>query len=176
MYRDGNGFRKLVVVLTSCGKALALHNGDGRAVWAARPPRASAGDGRGGGGPPTHLLRWRRLHDLTHAPQLALLRAAAGGGGGYASVVDGATGRELERIELPHAVGKARAASAPLRRLGRRRRCRPGMGALAPTRRVGRGRRRPGPPWPPPPIFPRAPAARAPARPRAARQTRRPAP
>lgn len=31
--RDPNGFRKLIVVLTQAGKALALHSGDGRTLW-----------------------------------------------------------------------------------------------------------------------------------------------
>ena len=94
MHRDANGMRKLIVAATAPGKVLALHNGDGRVVWAARYDAAA---------PPTHLLRWRAFHDLTHAPQLLLARAAAGAsadGGAFASVVDGGTGRELERIDL----------------------------------------------------------------------------
>jgi hypothetical protein len=103
MYRDPNGFRKLIVVLTAAGKALALHNGDGRVVWAARYDPAA---------PPTHLLRWRRFHDLTHAPQLALVRAGAAAGAdaevgrSYVSVLDGGSGRELERIDAGGAVEK----------------------------------------------------------------------
>jgi hypothetical protein len=96
MHRDPNGFRKLIVALSpSAGKAFALHNGDGRVIWStAFDPSA----------PPTHLLRWRRFHDLTHAPLLALARA--GGAGAFVSVVDGGTGREKERIELPYAVDR----------------------------------------------------------------------
>lgn len=126
MYRDANGFRKLIVVLTSAGKALALHNGDGRVVWAARYDPAA---------PPTHLLRWRAFHDLAHAPQLALLRAGAAAAAkesnsdepplagdeateearaarkSYASVLDGGTGRELDRIEVAADVDKVRFVS-----------------------------------------------------------------
>jgi len=99
MYRDPTGFRKLIVVLSpSAGKALALHNGDGRVVWSTRYSRAA---------PPSHLLRWRRFHDLTHAPQLVVARV---GGAGYASVLDGGSGRERERIEFGYAVDKVRCA------------------------------------------------------------------
>eukprot|EP00271_Cylindrocystis_brebissonii_P014454 TRINITY_DN357_c0_g2_i14.p1 TRINITY_DN357_c0_g2~~TRINITY_DN357_c0_g2_i14.p1 ORF type:complete len:1028 (+),score=203.40 TRINITY_DN357_c0_g2_i14:1032-4115(+) len=31
--RDHNGFRKILVLLTACGKLLGLHNGDGRILW-----------------------------------------------------------------------------------------------------------------------------------------------
>ena len=116
MYRDPNGFRKLIVALTSAGKALALHNGDGRVVWAARYDPAA---------PPTHLLRWRRFHDLAHSPQLALARAGAAAAGAdaatdearaarrsYASVLDGGTGLELDRIEVGGDVDKVRSQIA----------------------------------------------------------------
>ncbi|KAI8475054.1 MAG: hypothetical protein J3K34DRAFT_456487 [Monoraphidium minutum] len=109
MTRDANGFRKLIVALTSAGKALALHNGDGRVVWASRFGPAAR---------PTHLLRWRRFHDLAHAPRVALARAGAGPSApedpsvdewsraarSYVSVLDGLTGRQLERSDLDYPV------------------------------------------------------------------------
>lgn len=100
MQRDPNGFRKLIVVITVAGKALALHNGDGRVVWAARYPPTRT---------PTHLLLWKRFHDLTHATQLLLVAAGEGAGAGYLSVVDGGTGKELERRELQAPVERVRA-------------------------------------------------------------------
>lgn len=40
--RDANGFRKLIVVLTATGKAMALHTGDGRVVWSRHLPQGVA--------------------------------------------------------------------------------------------------------------------------------------
>ncbi|GBF96686.1 ER membrane complex subunit 1 [Raphidocelis subcapitata] len=124
MHRDPNGLRKLVVVATAAGKTLALHNGDGRVIWAARLGGAGAGAGGGAGAgagraaapQPPRLLRWRRFHDLAHAPQIAWVAAGGGGGSGGACVLvlDGATGRELERIELPHPVAKIVPLPQPL--------------------------------------------------------------
>jgi hypothetical protein len=32
-YRDTNGFRKIIIGISSSGKVVALHNGDGRVLW-----------------------------------------------------------------------------------------------------------------------------------------------
>jgi hypothetical protein len=69
-YRDPNGHRQLILVLTSGGRLAALHNGDGRVLWARQYAPGAA---------PQLLLRWRTFHDLTHAPQA---RHTGGGGAG----------------------------------------------------------------------------------------------
>lgn len=40
--RDSRGFRKLILATTTCGKVVALHNGDGHVVWARPFPPATA--------------------------------------------------------------------------------------------------------------------------------------
>ena len=65
--RDGNGFRRIILALSSSGKLSALHNGDGRVLWS----RAYHVDVDGG--TPQFMLRWRTFHDLTHAPQVCRL-------------------------------------------------------------------------------------------------------
>ena len=52
-----DGFRKQLVVLTSGGKVLALHNGDGRLLWSLDFGPAAA---------PRKLALWRLPHDMQH--------------------------------------------------------------------------------------------------------------
>ena len=61
--RDGNGFRKLLVVLTGAGKLAALHSGNGHVVW----ERDYGSDSRS---PASLLLPWRTSHDVEHEPQV----------------------------------------------------------------------------------------------------------
>eukprot|EP00798_Chlamydomonas_sp_ICE-L_P006703 gene6703-3373_t len=98
--RDNNGYRKLILALTSCGKLLALHNGDGRVVW------SCSYDADVDGGVPQFLLNWKTFHDLTHAPQVALLYAGPGGRGSYVSIVNAHTGAEVERVLLGYSADK----------------------------------------------------------------------
>lgn len=56
-----DGFRKQVVALTSSGKVVALHNGDGRLLW-------SLDFGRAAG--LRKLVLWRVPHDVQHDIQV----------------------------------------------------------------------------------------------------------
>jgi len=101
-YRDTNGFRKLIVVLTAPGKVFGLHSGDGRILWAsntaAAPPDSGTGDSR------QYLKLWRRFHDLTHAPQVAVL--STGAQQSAVHVLNAHTGQQLKSTELPYGVEK----------------------------------------------------------------------
>eukprot|EP00879_Flechtneria_rotunda_P012472 GHRR01013024.1.p1 GENE.GHRR01013024.1~~GHRR01013024.1.p1 ORF type:complete len:683 (+),score=278.61 GHRR01013024.1:59-2050(+) len=109
-YRDTNGFRKLIVLLTAPGKVLALHSGDGRIAWtssaaipaaaAIQTPKSSSGSNSSR----QYLLMWRRFHDLTHAPQLAVLTAEADAS--VLHVLNGHTGEQLQQFEMPYSVEK----------------------------------------------------------------------
>ena len=65
-----DGFRKQLVVLTSRGKVVALHNGDGRVLWAADFGRAAG---------LRKLALWRLPHDVQHDIEV---RGQAGAGWG----------------------------------------------------------------------------------------------
>lgn len=101
-YRDTNGFRKLIVVLTAPGKVFGLHSGDGRILWASNTaaalPDSRTGDSR------QYLKLWRRFHDLTHAPQVALL--STGVQQSSVHVLNAHTGQQLKSTELPYGVEK----------------------------------------------------------------------
>ncbi|WIA18351.1 hypothetical protein OEZ85_009816 [Tetradesmus obliquus] len=102
-FRDTSGFRKLIVLLTSSGKAFGLHSGDGRILWTSTAPAAAAA---GSSGAKQHLRVWRRFHDLTHAPQLAVISAGGEGGSSSLLVLNGHTGEVLQEQQLPYAVNK----------------------------------------------------------------------
>lgn len=114
-FRDTNGFRKLIVVLTAPGKLFGLHSGDGRILWASTDAAAdltsSSSDGSSDGSSSSkqYLRLWRRFHDLTHAPQVVVLTAAAAegaAGGSAALVVNAHTGQQLQHEQLPYAIEK----------------------------------------------------------------------
>lgn len=108
-FRDTSGFRKLIVLLTSSGKAFGLHSGDGRILWTSTAPAAAAA---GSSGAKQHLRVWRRFHDLTHAPQLAVISAGGEGGSSSLLVLNGHTGEVLQEQQLPYAVNKVGAVGA----------------------------------------------------------------
>eukprot|EP00201_Polytomella_parva_P009509 CAMPEP_0175051584 /NCGR_PEP_ID=MMETSP0052_2-20121109/7888_1 /TAXON_ID=51329 ORGANISM="Polytomella parva, Strain SAG 63-3" /NCGR_SAMPLE_ID=MMETSP0052_2 /ASSEMBLY_ACC=CAM_ASM_000194 /LENGTH=1079 /DNA_ID=CAMNT_0016315899 /DNA_START=94 /DNA_END=3333 /DNA_ORIENTATION=+ len=92
--RDVNGFRKLVVALVSDesnnkvgARLVAFHNGDGRTLW----KTLFADDEK-----PDRVLPYRVFHDISHAPQVLLLRTAEPRP--YAAVVNAHTGEILERV------------------------------------------------------------------------------
>jgi hypothetical protein len=102
-FRDTSGFRKLIVLLTDSGKVFGLHSGDGRILWTSSAPAAAAGSS----GTKQYLRVWKRFHDLTHAPQLAVV--SAGGEGTSSSsllVLNGHTGEVLQEQQLPYAIDK----------------------------------------------------------------------
>ncbi|GFR39708.1 hypothetical protein Agub_g187 [Astrephomene gubernaculifera] len=101
--RDVNGFRKLLLALTSTGKLSALHNGDGRVLWS----RFFSPDST-----PTRLLPWRSYHDIQHPPQVLLLRETQPGA--YAAVLNAHTGEELWRTPLSYGVAKVVPLHTPL--------------------------------------------------------------
>lgn len=103
-FRDSNGLRRLLVLLTARGKLFAMHSGDGRLLWTSSAPAALAGSA-----PQRQLLPWRRFHDLTHAPQLLLL--SPGQSDTAALVIDGHTGALIEEVTLPYQVDKVRTAA-----------------------------------------------------------------
>ncbi|KAG2424507.1 hypothetical protein HXX76_014388 [Chlamydomonas incerta] len=101
--RDVNGFRKLLLALTGTGALTALHNGDGRVLWSRTfPPDAV----------PMRLLQWRSYHDITHAPEVLLLREAHPGA--YVAAINAHTGEELWKQPLPHGVSRVVPVPAPL--------------------------------------------------------------
>jgi len=81
------------------GKLFGLHAGDGRLLWT-----SSAALGPPEAGSRKYLLEWRRFHDLTHAPELAVL--VAGPGASVLHVVNAHTGEQLQEQELPYGVDK----------------------------------------------------------------------
>ncbi|KAG2448475.1 hypothetical protein HYH02_006367 [Chlamydomonas schloesseri] len=101
--RDVNGFRKLLLALTGTGSLVALHNGDGRVMWS----RTFAADTM-----PTRLLQWRSYHDITHAPEVLLLREAHPGA--YVAAINAHTGEELWQQPLTHGVSRVVSVPAPL--------------------------------------------------------------
>lgn len=70
--RDGNGFRKLLLALTSSGKLAALHSGDGHVVW-----ERDYGSALSPAPTPLLLLPWRSSHDVEHEPQVISCRSGA---------------------------------------------------------------------------------------------------
>jgi outer membrane protein assembly factor BamB len=98
-YRDANGFRKLIVVLTAPGKLYGLHSGDGRILWASSASTAAASSSS-----KQHLKLWRRFHDLTHAPQVVVL--TAGQQQSELQVFNAHTGQQLQQAELQYGVDK----------------------------------------------------------------------
>jgi len=98
--RDSRGFRRAILVATASGRVAALHNGDGRTLWAREFGRAGAAK---------HLLPWASFHDLTHAPRAALLAPGPESGGALSTaltVVDTYAGHVVEQYEVPHHVDK----------------------------------------------------------------------
>lgn len=115
-FRDTNGFRKLIVLLTASGKVFGLHSGDGRILWThtLRPPRTTGSSSSASSGsshyPQQYLRVWRRFHDLTHAPQLSVI--TAGGDESSVQVLNGHTGELLEHIQLSYGVEKVRSSGS----------------------------------------------------------------
>lgn len=111
-YRDPNGFRRLLLLLTGSGSVYALHNGDGHVLWRWDPPS---------GWFPSVAVAWRTPHDLTHAPEMLLLPALAGSGGAaeagasaaaqFAVVLDVHSGQQVATPQLP--AGAVRALLLP---------------------------------------------------------------
>lgn len=66
-WRDANGFRRMIVLLAATGKVYALHNGDGRLLWARAPGAGEAA--------PTAALLWRQPLHHTAQPLLLLISA-----------------------------------------------------------------------------------------------------
>jgi hypothetical protein len=105
-FRDTNGFRKLIVLLTASGKVFGLHSGDGRILWTSTAPAAAAASSSS---TKQHLRVWRRFHDLTHAPQLAVISTGGEGGSCSLLVLNGHTGEVLQEQQLPYAATKVSA-------------------------------------------------------------------
>jgi hypothetical protein len=105
-YRDTNGFRRLIVVLTGPGKLFGLHSGDGRILWASTIAAAGSNGGSSGskGGSKQYLRLWRRFHDLTHAPQVVVLTTEEASCDVH--VMNAHTGQQLQHEQLPYAVDK----------------------------------------------------------------------
>ena len=94
--RDPDGFRKQVVVLTAGGKVAALHNGDGRLLWA-----ADFGGGAAGA-VPLKLALWRVPHRVGEDVEVVALSGAA------AHVINAHTGQVVRTLPLlPSAPGTA---------------------------------------------------------------------
>lgn len=70
-WRDANGFRRMIVLLSATGKLYALHNGDGRLLWTWAPPP--------GAPQPTVALLWRQPLHHTAQPLVLLLAADTNG-------------------------------------------------------------------------------------------------
>lgn len=85
--RDPDGFRKQLVVLTSRGKVLALHNGDGRVLWSLD---FGPGEGTAKLAAPSKLALWRVPHDVQHDVEVVAL--AVGPLATQATVINAHTG------------------------------------------------------------------------------------
>ncbi|MEW5310523.1 MAG: hypothetical protein WDW38_002312 [Sanguina aurantia] len=94
--RDPNGFRKIILAASATGKLLALHNGDGRTLWAHNFGPDAA---------PKYLLPWRTFHDTQHAPQVLVVHDTTPP---TASVVNSHTGRILEVLKVGPADGQCK--------------------------------------------------------------------
>lgn len=73
--QDRNGFRKLLLTLTTGGQLFALHSGDGHVIWSrdyssALRPSGPRGSSSAEGSP--RLLLWQTSHDMHYAPQVRL--------------------------------------------------------------------------------------------------------
>ncbi|MEW5302534.1 MAG: hypothetical protein WDW36_005311 [Sanguina aurantia] len=101
--RDPNGFRKIILAASATGKLLALHNGDGRTLWAHNFGPDAA---------PKYLLPWRTFHDTQHAPQVLVVHATAPP---TASVVNSHTGRILEVLTVGPADGQCKGSDKVVR-------------------------------------------------------------
>jgi hypothetical protein len=86
---DHNGFRRLIVVLTSSGKVLGLHTGDGRVIWST-PPLTKT---------PQKLFISRTPSSPDTPPEVMVLGKGSGGLGELAWV-NGHTGEVLKRQGL----------------------------------------------------------------------------
>ncbi|KAF6258674.1 hypothetical protein COO60DRAFT_1517822 [Scenedesmus sp. NREL 46B-D3] len=67
------------------------------------PAAAAAG---GSGSTQQYLRVWKRFHDLTHAPQLAVISAGGVAGSSSLLVLNGHTGEVLHEQQLPYAIDK----------------------------------------------------------------------
>ncbi|KAK9804018.1 hypothetical protein WJX73_002264 [Symbiochloris irregularis] len=89
-WQDAAGFRKQLLVLSTMGRLLALHSGDGRVLWStAFDPTCL----------PTHLKLWRTSHDAVHAPEVIVL--GNGQKGACYVTVDAHTGKAITGAALP---------------------------------------------------------------------------
>lgn len=88
----------------------ALHSGDGRIMWTST---AAAADQAGASNGQQYLRLWRRFHDLTHAPQIAVLSAGQARGAAV-RVLNAHTGQQLQELELPQAFDKVIPLHAPV--------------------------------------------------------------
>eukprot|EP00897_Mesotaenium_endlicherianum_P002317 jgi/Mesen1/2112/ME000151S01365 len=105
--RDHNGFRKLILVLTSSGKLLALHSGNGHVVWSLllsslrSPPPGAATDVKP---QPLHLVLWQDPHRraLVEAPEVLVIGRAGRveSAPGVLAWVDAHAGVELRAARL----------------------------------------------------------------------------
>ncbi|KAL3700569.1 hypothetical protein R1sor_018591 [Riccia sorocarpa] len=102
MFRDHNGFRKLIIVLTKAGKVLALHTGDGRIVWSLLVPGLRSQSDLAT--TPLRLLPWQvpHRHALDENPIVLVVGRSDGGhaGTGILSWVDVYQGTELRSLKL----------------------------------------------------------------------------
>ncbi|KAL2651139.1 hypothetical protein R1flu_019267 [Riccia fluitans] len=102
MFRDHNGFRKLIIVLTKAGKVLALHTGDGRIVWSLLVPGLRSRSNLAN--TPVRLMPWQvpHRHALDENPIALLVGRSEDGHAstGILSWVDVYRGTELRSLKL----------------------------------------------------------------------------
>ncbi|KAL6776305.1 hypothetical protein ACKKBG_A20600 [Auxenochlorella protothecoides x Auxenochlorella symbiontica] len=91
-FRDADGFRKQILVLTEHGKLVSLHSSDGHVLWTLTLPRSGALTFR-------RVLMWREPHTLHGELEVVVL--AEGASGGAACVVDAYSGRLAATLPLP---------------------------------------------------------------------------
>ncbi|KFM26187.1 ER membrane protein complex subunit 1 [Auxenochlorella protothecoides] len=101
-FRDADGFRKQILVLTEhgwgreggrgFGKLVSLHSSDGHVLWTLTLPRSGALTFR-------RVLMWREPHTLHGELEVVVL--AEGASGGAACVVDAYSGRLAATLPLP---------------------------------------------------------------------------
>ncbi|GAA0163002.1 hypothetical protein LIER_18979 [Lithospermum erythrorhizon] len=107
MTRDHNGFRKLIIVLTSGGKLFALHSGDGRIVWShllnalRKSEKCETPSG-------LSLYQWQvpHHHAMDENPSVVVIGRCGGSldAPGVISIVDTYTGTELSHSGPSHSI------------------------------------------------------------------------
>eukprot|EP00850_Spirogloea_muscicola_P006456 SM000030S11465 [mRNA] locus=s30:825005:831618:+ [translate_table: standard] len=105
MTRDRNGFRKLVVAVTSAGKAYALHTGDGHVIWSRLlTPFRDTESGQEPAPKLQKVLLWKEPHKNLETSSQVVVLGTTSSGSGLLLWLDANTGKEMQYVLLPYTV------------------------------------------------------------------------